>query len=276
MSTRWSILMACALIATLTLAAQAQSTEPPAITRATRTVVYHPRDLVTLRAKVHYTTLVVLPEAEDVVEATCGDKEFWLVNVRGGLVSIKPAKHGGETNLNVVTASGQLYAFLLTEISNMRDANPDLTVYLESDDPAAAAASRAKPQYVPAQQLADFKAQAALARDDARRATESARTSLENGLTDFRNSYPLRLSFPYRFKADKAPFFVHAIFHDDHRTFIQARAPELPSLYEVKDGRPHLVNFDVHDGTYVVPRILDSGYLMLGAQRVTFERVGAR
>ena len=276
MSIRWSILMACSAIATSTGAARAQLAEPPAITRATRTVVYHPRDLITLRAKLHYTTLVVLPDGEEVVEATCGDKEFWIVNVRGGLVSIKPAKHGGETNLNVVTASGQLYAFVLTEISNTKDAKPDLTVYLEPDDPAAAAASRAQPQDVPALQLDDFKAQAALARDEARRATESARTALENGLTAFRNTYPLNLSFPYRFKADKAPFFVRAIFHDDHRTFIQARAPELPSLYELKDGRPHLVNFDVHDGIYVVPRILDSGYLTLGAQRIAFERVSAR
>lgn len=276
MSVRWSILMACSAIATLSAAARAQSTAPPAAIKAARTIVYHPRDLMSLRAKLHYTTLVVLPDGEEVVEATCGDKEFWIVNVRGGLVSIKPAKSGGETNLNVVAASGQLYAFVLTEISNIKDADPDLTVYLEPDGPVAAAASRANPQYVPALQLDDFKAQAALARDEVRRATESARIALDSGLTDFRNSYPLSLSFPYRFKADKPPFFVHAIFHDDHRTFIQARAPELASLYEFKDGRPHLVNFDVRNGVYIIPKILDSGYLMLGAQRVTFERVSAR
>lgn len=276
MSVRWSIVIACSAIVAIVVPVHAQSNEQRAAARAARTVVYHPRDLIALRAKLHYTTLVVLPEGEDVVEATCGDKEFWIVNVRGALVSVKPAKAGSETNLNVVTASGQLYAFVLTEISNVKGEAPDLTVYLEPDNPAAAAAARARPQYVPAQQLDDFKAQAALARDDARRATEAARKALDKGLTDFRNSYPLSLSFPYRFKTDKAPFFVHAIFHDDHRTFIQARARELPSLYEIKDGRPHLVNFDVHDGTYVVPKILDSGYLMLGAKRVAFERINTR
>jgi hypothetical protein len=276
MSVRWLVLTACSVVVALSGGASAQSAASPPITKAARTVVYHPRDLITLRAKLHYTTLLVLPEGEEVVEATCGDKEFWIVNVRGGLVSIKPAKPGGETNLNVVGASGQLYAFVLTEVSNTKDVDPDLTVYLEPDDPAAATASRANPQYVPALQLEDFKAQAALAHDEARRATESARASLENGLTDFRNRYPLTLSFPYRFKADKSPFFVRAMFHDDHRTFIQARAPELPSLYELKDGRPHLVNFEVRDGIYIVPKILDSGYLMLGAQRVVFERVAAQ
>ena len=39
----------------------------PALARGARTVVYHPRDLVPVRAKLHYTTLIVLPEGEEVV-----------------------------------------------------------------------------------------------------------------------------------------------------------------------------------------------------------------
>src|SRR5712691_2293315 len=117
-----------------------------------RTIVYHARDLIALRAKLHYTTLIVLPEGDDVVEATCGDKEFWIVNARDHRVSIKPAKPASETNLNLVTTSGQVYAFLLTEISEVKGQDPDLTVYLEPDDPAGATAARERPKYVPAQQ----------------------------------------------------------------------------------------------------------------------------
>ena len=35
---------------------------PSASVRTARTVVYHARDLVALRARVHYTTLIVLPD----------------------------------------------------------------------------------------------------------------------------------------------------------------------------------------------------------------------
>ena len=35
----------------------------------------------------------------------------------------------------------------------------------------------------------------------------------------------------------------------------------------VKDGKPALVNFQVHEGTYVVPKVLDKGYLALGKER---------
>jgi type IV secretion system protein VirB9 len=276
MSARAGVLLVGTALLSLIAPLAAQSDAPLARPRGSRTVVYRSRDVVPVRAKLHYTTLLVLPDGEDVVEATCGDKDVWIVNVRGALVSVKPAKAGAETNLNLLTMSGQVYAFILTEVSEPKGQDPDFTVYLEPDDPAVAAASRAHPKYVPAHQVEDFRAQADLAREEARRATDAARTALEHGLISIRTTYPVGLQFPYRFTADEKPFFVHAMFHDDHRTFIQARAAELPSLYEVKDGAPNLVNFEVRDGTYIVPKILDRGYLMLGKQRFVFERVDAR
>jgi hypothetical protein len=265
------------LLSLVTLAATPLVAQPPPAQalRGVRTIVYHARDLVALRAKLHYTTLIVLPEGEDVVEATCGDKQVWIVNVRGGLVSVKPGKAGGETNLNVVTTSGQVYAFLLTEVSDQKGSEADLTVYLEPDDGdfKASVSSRARPKFVPAEQLDDFRAQADLAREEARRATEAARADLEAGVSAFRTAYPLSLRFVYRFKADTAPFFLHAMFHDDHRTFIQSGARELPALYEMKDGAPNLVNFEVQNGTYVVSKVLDDGYLMIGKKRCAWKKV---
>jgi hypothetical protein len=48
----------------------------------------------------------------------------------------------------------------------------------------------------------------------------------------------------------------------------------LLALYELKDGKPSVVNFQVREGTYVVPKVLDRGYLVLGSQRFTFEQQG--
>lgn len=287
--TGWAVAAVSLLIAGRAVFAQVSSpshsgsasTEPtampgpsiPAPAVGTRTIPYHAHDLVALRAKIRHTTLIVLPDGEDIVEATCGDKEFWIVNVHGPRASVKPARSGSETNLNLLTVSGQVYAFTLTEISAEKDATPDLAVYLELDDPDSSARPDRSPKYVPAQQLDDFRAQAVAAREDARRARAEAERRLDEGLTAFRRTYPLTLRFPYRFKAEAAPFFVRAMFHDDHVTYIQARAPELPSLYELKDGLPNLVTFDVRDGIYVVPKMLDSGYLAIGAKRLPFTRI---
>jgi type IV secretion system protein VirB9 len=174
-----------------------------------------------------------------------------------------------------MTTSGQVYAFILTEVSESKDRPPDFIVYLEPDG-LATPGSADRPKYVRADQVEEFRAQATFARDDARRTVEAARTEFDNSLTAFRTSYPLSLRFPYRVKYDEAPFFIRAMFHDDHLTFIQARAPELPAIYELKDGVPNLVNFEVRNGTYIVPKILDRGFLMLGKKRIAFERVDPR
>ena len=278
MVARWSLLVALAGSGAVPALGQSVAPSPVAsvVAHAPRTIPYHARDVVTLRAKVRYTTMIVLPDGEDILEVTCGDKEFWIVNAHGAVAYVKPAKPGSDTNLNLLTASGQVYAFVLSEISEVKGAEPDLAVYLEPDAPATFAPWHEPPKYVPAQQLDDFKAQAEIAREDARRATAAAEARLDDGLTAFRATYPLSLQFGYRVALNRAPFFVRGMFHDDHVTYIQALAPELPSLYELKDGAPNLVSFEVHDGTYVVPKVLDSGYLAIGKKRLVFMRIDAR
>jgi hypothetical protein len=67
------------------------------------------------------------------------------------------------------------------------------------------------------------------------------------------------------------PFLVRSIWNDGQFTYIKADATELSALYEVKDGKPALLNFQVHEGTYVV---LDKGYLALGKERFDFLQQG--
>jgi hypothetical protein len=49
-------------------------------------------------------------------------------------------------------------------------------------------------------------------------------------------------------------------------------AREKPAIYEIKDGKPNLLNFQAENGVYIVPKIMDSGYLIVGKKRVTFTR----
>ena len=50
------------------------------------------------------------------------------------------------------------------------------------------------------------------------------------------------------------------------------RRQEKPTIYELKDGKPDLVNFDFENGVYVIPKIVDHGYLAVGKQKVNFDR----
>ena len=50
-------------------------TEPRA-----KVIEYGDRDVVRVNTKLRYTTLIVLPKNERILDFTCGDKEFWVVN----------------------------------------------------------------------------------------------------------------------------------------------------------------------------------------------------
>ena len=89
--------------------------------------------------------------------------------------------------------------------------------------------------------------------------------------------YPAKLDFDYVIskKAKQAPFLVSAIYHDDRFTYVKSAAREKPAIYEIKDGKPKLINFDFENGVYVIPKILGSGYLAVGKKRASFQRHNA-
>ena len=86
-----------------------------------------------------------------------------------------------------------------------------------------------------------------------------------------RQDFPTRLQFPYAPVKYERPFLLRAMWHDGQFTYLRTEAAELPALYEVKDGKPSLVNFQVQNGTYVVPKVLDHGYLAIGNAKLAFE-----
>ena len=235
---------------------------------ATKVVKYGDKDVVRLNAKVRYTTLIVLPKDEEILDFTCGDRDFWIINGSHNFAYVKPAKVGSQTNLNLVTASGNIYSFVLSEISEDRASEPDMKVFVELKEESMIAALNAPAKFVSAAQLAEAKAQLETAEADKRRVKESTQEVIDKGISKFLD----HVRFPYRFEAGKKPFFVRAMYNDDKFTYIQARPEETPTLYEVKDKKPNLVNFDYKNGLYVVGKILDRGYLAIGKKRLAFSR----
>jgi hypothetical protein len=98
--------------------------------QATREVHYSSRSIVQVNARLRFTTMIVLPEKEEILDFVCGDKDFWIVSGGQNLAYVKPAKAGATTNLNLVTSTGSIYSFLLTEGTG----DPDLKLYIAPDD----------------------------------------------------------------------------------------------------------------------------------------------
>jgi len=243
---------------------------PPVL--AATVVEYGERDVVRLKAKLRYTTLIVLPKNEQILDFTCGDKEFWIVNGTQNFAYVKPARANSQTNLNLITASGNVYSFVLSEVSSSADVEPDLKVFVQPKDGPMISALNGAPRFVSAAQVEDYRQQIEMAKEETRQTKNTAQSTIDREVTKFRGDYPTGLKFVYRFDRDQKPFLVDAIYHDDKFTYIRANPQETPALYEIKDGKPNLINFDFRGGTYIVDKILDSGYLVVGKQRLPFAR----
>jgi type IV secretion system protein VirB9 len=230
-------------------------------TASIREVTASDRSLITLQTRLRYTTMIVLPDNEEILDVICGDRDFWVISAVQNVAHVKPAKAGAETNLNLVTAHGTIYSFLLSEKSG--PGQPDLKVYVN----AAENATTTRPKYYSAAEVERLQADLTEAQEAVGLAEQRARETIAAD----RQQYPTRMQFVYGAAKYEKPFLVRAIWNDGQFTYVKSDAPELPALYEVKDGKPAVTNFQVHEGTYVVPKVIEKGYLALGNARFGFE-----
>jgi len=226
-----------------------------------RTVQYHSQDIVPIRAKLKYTTLIVLPSTEKIQEAATGDKDFWIVDVVNNFCFVHPARAGISSNLNLITDKGNIYSFTLADVSETSNTDPDLKVIVQPADQSSVIAAAGVPQYVPVSQLEQSRSEVA-----------ALETQMKQAVDEYKSAYPLDMKFDYRFKANQSPFDISAIYHDEKFTYIKTTAPEKFSVYEVRDGKPNLITYELHDGTYVIPKVMDDGYVQLGKKRMQFSR----
>jgi type IV secretion system protein VirB9 len=228
--------------------------------QSARVVKYHTNDIVRISAKMRYTTLIQLPPTEKIMEVATGDRDFWIIDTVQNYCFLHPAKEGIHSNLNLITDKGTIYTFTLDDVES---AEPDLKVIIQPSDQSSLAAANGATKLVSESEVAAAESRAQLAQAHAAATVE-----------EFRSKYPTQdLKFDYTFH-DQTPFNVAAIYHDDHFTYIRSSATEKFAVYETKDGKPDLINFQLKDDTYVIPKVVDHGYIQIGKHKLAFDRIG--
>jgi type IV secretion system protein VirB9 len=237
-----------------------------------RVVKYSKEDIVPVHAKLRFSTLIVLPDDEEILDFTTGDREFWIINGSHNLCYIHPAQAGIRSNLNLITASGHVYSFLLTEISSDPNVQPDLKLFVEPKE--GQATSSVLRGYVRAADAEAYKRELAEIHEQTAEQIRATQAHAAEEVNQFRSSYATKLRFDYTLdpKLAREPFLVSAIYHDDNFTYIRCAAREKPAFYEIKDGKPNLVSFQLENGVYIVPKIVDAGYLAVGKRKLNFTR----
>ena len=249
------------LIAALSAALGAQS-------QGIREVKLSSKAVVTINAKVGFTTVVILPPAEPLSDLVWGDTAGWSVNEAGNVLQITPLKAATETNLNIVMPDSTVYTFVLKE--GVKGAVTDLQIVGKTDQAAAAG----KRQFVPLDQheaeVQAVRGELASMKEAVLKASEQA----DQRVAEFRSSYPLTVRRYESQALHVAPFFVQNVWADDEFTWIQVKATELPAVYEVLDGKPAILNPVALPGkvtTFKIPKIVTDGYLEAGKTKWRFQ-----
>src|SRR6266566_2950384 len=239
-----------------------------------RTIKYSQQDIIPVRAKLRFSTLIVLPQNEEILDFATGDKEFWIINGAHNLCYVHPAQAGIRSDLHLITSTGRVYSFLLTEVSNDSSAEPDLKLFVEPKDESSIGGATALQGYVRASEAEAYKKELEVLHAQADGQIHAAEARAAEQVNKFKTDYQKKLQFDYELdkKAAREPFLVSMIYHDDAFTYIKCAAPEKPALYEIKDGKPNLINFQVENDVYIAPQDIEDGYLVIGSKRAAFKR----
>ncbi len=149
---------------------------------------------------------------------------------------------------------------------------PDLKLFIEAKEGSTPGAILHG--YVHAADAEAYKKEIADLRQQTAERVRAAQARAAEEINQFRSQYATKLRFDYQLdsKASRDPFLVSAIYHDDCFTYIRSAAREKPVFYEIQDGKPNLVSFQVENGVYIVPKVVDVGYLALGKKKLNFTR----
>jgi len=259
--------------ATIGLAPLGVHADPgPAKVDNPRTVVVGEKSVVDIYLSQFQDTLIVLPAAEKVRQSFVGDSANWVLTTGK---SDEPTRYISvkvkdpivkQTTVNVLSDHDKSYTFRLILSADHCDSK----IFIDPDSQLSQELAK-PPVFVATAELERVKKEAADAKAASAQVAQREQAKAEADAESFRAKYPASLKFDYRWDqkvGDKLG--VIQIFRDEKFTYIAAQPQETPTLYELKDGKPSLVNFDFANGLYTVPKRVERGYLAIGKQKMDF------
>lgn len=224
-----------------------------------RDITVTPRSVAPLNTTIRNGTMLVLPDGEEIKDINCGDPNFWTITPSANKVTIKPSKEGATTNLHLETLSGRVYSFKLAPAKGEPDSKVFVTAQGFPETPD-------RPRYFAAAHVDALEAEL----ETVRKLIAAEKRDADERIARFQQQYPAQLQFSYKTPKYEGPFFIRAIWNDGRFTYLKTDARELPALYQILDGQPALIDYQVENGVYRVPKVLTDGYLMLGKKRAAF------
>ncbi len=230
-----------------------------------------------IRTSLNESTLLELPAEEKVATVFGGNTDDWIFNaghVASRFISVKPkaAAAKSSTNVHIISDHGNEYTLELKEVS-AEGGGFDSTVFLEQTDKDAQKKMAEAPVFIPAAEVKEKEDRLEREVAEAQATAAADRKTAENAQEKYQSTYPSNLHFDYRWDESKARALgVRQIWDDGKFTYIQGKFEEPPVVYELKDKKGSLINFEFANGLYTVPKLLQNGYVAIGKSKVEFHR----
>jgi type IV secretory pathway VirB9-like protein len=231
-----------------------------------------------IRTLLNESTLLELPAEEKVATIFGGNTDDWIFNaghVASRFISVKPkaAAAKSSTNVHIISDHGNDYTLELKEVSADQASGFDSTVFLMQADKDAQKKMAEAPLFVPAAEVQEKEDQLEREVAQAKAAEAAEKKTAESAQEQYQSTYPSALNFDYSWDHSKAKALgVRQIWDDGKFTYIQGKFEEPPVVYELKDKKGSLINFQFEDGLYTVPKLLENGYVAIGKSKVEFHR----
>ena len=232
---------------------------------------YRDQDLIPIKTKIRFTTLIVLPKGEEISEVSCGDTAYWVIDGKDNVLHVKPAREGASTNLNIVLKSKAIYSFLLEEIGSK--GTPDLKVVVGEDevlrlreDKAALERHAIEVEAAHKVEVARMEAERHQVEADGKAAVERVEKEMPDRIAEFLSS----LKFSY-VCYDKSNVCLGAVFTTDEKTYVIGHLGLSPSIVG-RFGTSAIIrntDYQVHGNVYTIIGRTDELTIWSGGKRVT-------
>ncbi len=231
-----------------------------------------------IRTILNESTLLELPAEEKVATVFGGNTDDWIFNaghVASRFISVKPkaAAAKSSTNVHIISDHGNEYTLELREVSADQAGGFDSTVFLVPADKDAQQKMTDAPVFVPAAEAKEKEDRLEKEVAEAQANAAADKKTAADAREKYQSAYPSSLHFDYSWDRKKAGALgVRQIWDDGKFTYIQGKFEEPPVVYELKDKKGSLINFDFANGLYTVPKLLQDGYVAIGKAKVEFHR----
>ena len=211
----------------------AQTPQPSPVDPRIRTIVYNPREVVTITGQIGYQIVVEFGAAERIENISIGDSQAWQVtpNRKADLLFLKPIDRLPSTNMTVVTNLRRYNFELISELPKTRRMQTyDVKFLYPNEELAAGAAAPVE-------------------------------TPISDALP------PEGWNFAYSYSGSKTNVPAR-VFDDGKYTYFQwTDAAETPAVFIVgADGKESLVNHVTKGRYFVVEQLAAQFVLRIGTQ----------